>query len=90
MKNVPDVIYLQPCYGCPEDSEAVCEGCDFNDISKYVDVTWCEERIEENDKVYFSEKAVKDAVIDMLNYANIDNYDEAIAYLVKRLKGGKE
>ena len=35
-------------------------------------------------------ETVKDAVIDMLNYANTDNYDEAIAYLVKRMKGGKE
>lgn len=33
---------------------------------------------------------MKEAVIDMLNYANTDNYDEAMGYLVHRLKGGAE
>lgn len=55
-----------------------------------VGMEWTRSKIAESDTAYFSEEAVKEAVIDMLNYANTDNYAEAITYLVKRLKGGKE
>ena len=55
-----------------------------------VGVEWMRSKVAESDTAYFSEEAVKEAVIDMLNYANTDNYDEAMAYLVKRMKGGKE
>ena len=48
------------------------------------------EKEYDNDVAYFSEDAVRDAVIDMLNYANIDNYDEAMAYLINKLKGKQQ
>lgn len=68
-----DIIYLHPTVDAKSGIE--------------VGVEWLRSKIAESDTAYFSEEAVKDAVIDMLNYANTDNYDEAIAYLVKRLKG---
>ena len=48
---------------------------------------WSNEKILDTDRIYFSEDAVKNAVIDMLNFANIDNFDKAIEYLMNRLKG---
>ena len=34
----------------------------------------------------FSEEDIKEAVIDMLCFANLDNFDEAIKYLMNKLK----
>ena len=81
--KVPDIIYLQTCgecqnyHLCPKE----CKECQLDDNN----VTWCRDRIYATDHPYYSEEAVTDAVIDMLNHGNIDNYDEAIAYLLKRL-----
>ena len=51
--------------------------------------TWSEELVD-GWPIYFSEDAVREAVIDMLNYANTDNYDEAMAYLINKLKGKQQ
>ena len=55
-----------------------------------VGVEWMRSKVAESDTAYFSEEAVKEAVIGMMNYANTENYYELITYLVKRMKGGKE
>lgn len=87
--KTPNIIYLQACGDCDfhECLPEQCAECDFNALG---DVTWSEDRINKTDKVYFSEDAVKDAVIDMLNFANIDNYDDAMEYIMRRLKGEKQ
>ena len=86
--KVPDIIYLQTCGECRNHKlcPKECEDCNFDELAE---VTWCKDRIFGTDRPYYSEEAVKDAVIDMLNHGNIDNYDEAIAYLVKRLNPDK-
>lgn len=84
--KAPNIIYLQTCGSCcnHELCPKECEECKFEDVDE---VTWSQDRIFDTDRIYFSEDAVKDAVIDMLNSANIDNFDEAIEYLMNRLKG---
>ena len=55
-----------------------------------VGVEWMRSKVSESDTAYFSEEAVKESVIDMMNYANTENYYELITYFMKRLKGGEE
>ena len=83
--KAPNIIYLQVCGDCrihELDPNFCNTSCDFDDLAES---TWCKDKVWNSDIAYYSEEAVKDAVIDMLNHGNIDNYDEAIAYLLKRL-----
>lgn len=82
--KAPNIIYLQTCCSCR--NYELCEECKFEDIDE---VTWRQNRIYDTDCMYFSEEAVKDAVLDMLNNGNTDNFDEALEYLINRLKGEK-
>ena len=91
----PKVIYLQVCHGCEFSADElkelndqgidICPECWKTHPFDTREVTWCKDKIEPTDKAYFSKEAVEDAVIDMLNYGNIDIYDEAIKYLFNRL-----
>jgi hypothetical protein len=56
----PNVIYLQVCGEC-HDNE--CDKCDFNKLSE---VTWCKDRINDNDVAYFSEEHVRITVFAYL------------------------
>ena len=77
----PKKIYLQVCGTC-QDNE--CDKCDFNDLSE---VTWCKDQIHKTDVAYFSEQAIREAALDMLNTSWADtNFDKAIDYLIERLK----
>lgn len=56
MTNIPKTIYLQIGEDCPTD-----DGEDFN---KLYGVTWCAERINENDIEYVLKENVNDIVSD--------------------------
>jgi hypothetical protein len=49
MKNIPKTIYLQIGKDCPDDE-------DFNDLAE---VSWCAERINENDIEYANEEIAR-------------------------------
>jgi hypothetical protein len=51
MTNIPKTIYLQIGEECPTD-----DGEDFNDLSE---VSWCAERINENDIEYANEEIAR-------------------------------
>lgn len=55
--KVTNVIYLQTCVGCEEPD---CTRCNFEKLKSNGSVTWCEDRIDERDKAYFSEEAVRE------------------------------
>ena len=57
----PKIIYLQVCGSC-QDNE--CDKCDFNDLSE---VTWCKDRINNNDVAYYSEQAIREAGFAILD-----------------------
>ena len=49
--------------------------------------TWFEQQMTKDCLPYFSEGAVRDAALDMLNTSWADsNFDKAIDYLIERLK----
>jgi hypothetical protein len=76
----PKKIYLQVCGTC-QDNE--CDKCDFDQLQE---VTWCKDRINDNDVAYFSEEAIREAALDMLNTSWADsNFDKAIEFLIKQL-----
>lgn len=77
----PKKIYLQVCGTC-QDNE--CDKCNFDQLQE---VTWCKDHINDNDVAYFSEDALREAALDMLNtsWAN-SNFEKAIDYLIERLK----
>lgn len=79
----PKKIFLQVCGTC-KDNE--CDKCDFNNLSE---VTWCKDRINDNDVAYFSEQAIREAALDMLYTSWADsNFDKAIEFMIEQLKGG--
>ena len=51
--ETPKVIYLQTCGDCDEFDKSVCDSCDFDNLDE---VTWCKDRINDTDAVYFSEQ----------------------------------
>jgi hypothetical protein len=76
----PKKIYLQVCGSC-QDNE--CDNCNFDQLQE---VSWCRDRINDNDVAYFSEEAIREAALDMLNTSWADsNFDKAIEFLVKQL-----
>jgi hypothetical protein len=79
----PKKIYLQVCGTC-QDNE--CDKCDFDQLQE---VTWCKDRINDNDVAYFSEYAIREAALDMLNTSWADtNFEKAIDFMIEQLKGG--
>ena len=87
----PKIIYLQVCGSC-QDNE--CDKCDFNDLSE---VTWCKDRINNNDVAYFSEQAIRDAGFAILNqvcksldsnYGICINSTRITEDIIQVLKGG--
>ena len=64
--KTPEVIYLQICDGCYEDNRTVCENCNFDNQ----EATWCKDRINDSDAVYFSEEAVRNLLRDEYRQAN--------------------
>ena len=98
--KAPDIIYLQTCGSCPNykiDIKECENNCRFEDLAE---VTWSQERINETDRVYFSEESVLDLLTTAYfhSYLNTDmGWDECKAkaekdarYMINRLKGGKE
>jgi hypothetical protein len=76
----PKKIYLQVCGSC-QDNE--CDNCNFDQLQE---VSWCKDRINDNDVAYFSEEAIREAALDMLNTSWADsNFDKAIEFLIKQL-----
>lgn len=57
----PKTIYLQVCGTC-QDNE--CDNCDFDQLQE---VTWCKDRIHDNDVAYFSEDAIREAEFAILD-----------------------
>lgn len=60
----PKKIYLQVCGTC-QDNE--CDKCDFDHLQKTTFITWCRDRINDNDVAYFSEQAIREAEFAILN-----------------------
>lgn len=58
--NKPKVIYLQVCGECQDND---CEKCNFDDLAE---ITWCKDRINDNDVAYFSEEHVRVTVFAYL------------------------
>ena len=65
--TTPKAIYLQVCGECHDND---CEECNFDDLA---DITWCKDRINDNDVAYISEEIVK-------------QYAKTIDELIGRLK----
>jgi hypothetical protein len=51
MKNIPDKIYLQ-----------INAGCDLVDNFKELEVSWCSEKVYEDDLVYYSKEEVENLI----------------------------
>jgi hypothetical protein len=50
------------------------------------EVSWCKDRINDNDVAYFSEESIRESALDMLNTSWADsNFDKAIEFLIKQL-----
>lgn len=96
--KVPKLIYLQVCGEC-QDNE--CEKCNFDDLAE---ITWCKDRINENDAVYFSEEHVREVLKHVVEDANtliscarqsavfttkLDG-DKYIPHVIELLKKGNE
>ena len=61
--KAPNIIYLQVCGDCRihELAPKFCNtSCDFDDLAEY---TWCKDKVWNSDIAYYSEEAVKDALI---------------------------
>ena len=67
--DIPDKIYLQACGGCDNDPVSNPQGCK-NCIVEVEDVTWSTDRIYDDDKVYFSEKAIAAILEKVVDDAN--------------------
>ena len=51
--------------------------------------TWFEQQMTTDCLPYFSEQAVRDAALDMLNTSWADsNFEKAIEFMIEQLKGG--
>ena len=82
--NTPKVIYLQICGTCQDND---CDKCNFDNLSE---VTWSEDKINDNDVAYFSEEHIRE-VADSLGMSG----DAFIAQLngisyAEWMKGGEE
>ena len=81
--EAPDIIYLQTCGSCPNYKIDIkeCENyCRFEDLAE---VTWSQDRINETDRVYFSEEKVMDLLTTIFHS---DRAEE----ILTEMKGGKE
>ena len=95
--KVPKLIYLQVCREC-KDNE--CEKCNFDDLAE---ITWCKDRINDDDAVFFSEEHIRQILREVVEDANhlIDisttlhktklNADKYIPHIIDLLmKGGEK
>ncbi len=62
--ETPKVIYLQTCGDC---AGLDCSTCNFDNLDE---VTWCKDKINDSDAVYFSEEAVRSLLRDEYKQAN--------------------
>lgn len=62
--ETPKVIYLQTCGDC---AGLDCATCNFDNLDE---VTWCKDKINDSDAVYFSEEAVRSLLRDEYKQAN--------------------
>lgn len=62
--NKPKVIYLQVCGECQDND---CEKCNFDD---FAEITWCKDRINDNDVTYFSEEHIRQVLKQVVDDAN--------------------
>lgn len=94
--NTPEVIYLQTCGECHDND---CEKCNFDELAE---VTWCKDRINDNDVAYFREESVKQYLRHLIDEINKDysfattgkpiryvryDIDKTIDEFIGRLKG---
>ena len=63
--NTPEVIYLQTCGDC---AGLDCATCNFDNL----EVTWCKDKINDSDAVYFSEESVKQCLKQLIDEMNKD------------------
>lgn len=62
--NTPEVIYLQVCGECHDND---CEECNFDDLAE---ITWCKDRIYDNDVAYYSEEHIRQVLKQVVDDAN--------------------
>lgn len=88
----PKKIYLQVCGSC-QDNE--CDNCNFDQLQE---VSWCKDRINDNDVVYFSEEAIREAgyaILDKVcclldsNHGILINSTGITEDIIRVLKGGE-
>ena len=67
----------------------IAEMCQFQHVKMIQSQS--EEAITDCGDAYFSEQAVRDAALDMLNTSYADsNFDKAIDFMIEQLKGGEK
>lgn len=67
--DIPDKIYLHTCGGCDNAHERNPNGCK-NCTVDVEEVTWSTDGIYDDDKVYFSEKAIATILGKVVDDAN--------------------
>lgn len=95
--KTPDTIYLQTCGDCCGQD---CENCNFDTLDE---VTWCKDKINDNDTAYFSEEAVRKLlrneyasmntllrIATKKDDADVIEVEKSIETAIKKLKGGKK
>ena len=89
----PKIIYLQVCGTC-QDKE--CDKCDFDLLQE---VSWCKDRINDNDVAYFSEQAICEAGFAILDkvccllvstHGIVINSAQITEDIIQVLKGGEK
>ena len=74
----PDKIYLQVCGDCPKVD---CKNCKFEDLED--NVTWCKERIFDQDVEYIRKDALLEKIDDAIAHLSdgcLTGYYESHAY----------
>lgn len=89
----PDIIYLQTCGdcmnwdNCPEE----CLECDFSELGE---VTWCDDKINDSDKLYFSEGVLLNVIATVLLSSGrfytdeVDKLADIMVDKIVAMKGG--
>lgn len=93
--ETPKVIYLQTCGDC---AGLDCATCNFDNLDE---VTWCKDKVNDSDAVYFSEEAVRSLLReeykqanDIIRFASRDKkgedlimVEQSVESAIKELKG---
>lgn len=109
--KTPNMIYLQVCHGCELSADElkdlkgqgldICTECWKTHPFDTREVSWCKDRIDDNDVAYFSEEAVRELLREeysqcaglikkVAKVEDLIKIDESVESAINKLKGGKE